>query len=91
MDGYTYKTYRQEWRVNCVEVDQYDRNPQTYASASFPTREEAEAYRETIAAPHKYVVGRWVPNDATHSYVDVYVQRTEVLVPPPPTTGETKP
>lgn len=78
-DRYSYKTYRQEWRVNSVEVDHYDCNPRVYATAAFPTREEAEAHRLAIAKPHQFVEGRWVPNDAPHSYVDCYVQYTETV------------
>ena len=78
--SWEYRTYRVEWQVQSVEVDQYDQNPRIYATASFPSREEADAHRREIAQPHAYVSGRWVPYDAPHSYVDCYVRYVEVRV-----------
>lgn len=75
-----YTRKRIEWRVQSVEVDQYDQNPVAYATAVFPTQELAAAHRERIAKPHEWVEGRWAPNDAPHSYVDCYVTRAEVPV-----------
>lgn len=80
MIEFEYRTYRVEWQVQSVTVDQYDQNPVIYARKSFATKSEAEEYRKQIAKPHQYT-SRWVPNDATHSYVDCYIRRVEVFVP----------
>ena len=77
-DGYTYKTYRCEWTVECGEVDQYGMNFKAYRTDAFPTREEAEAFLPTVAKQHEHVKGRWVPLDAPHSYAEAHVSYRQV-------------
>jgi hypothetical protein len=80
MTGFTFKTYRCEWRVCWINVDQYGQEVDEYKFEPFPTREEALNYRALVAHEHQYVKERWIPNDATNDYQECVVRYREVQV-----------
>lgn len=75
-----HKTYRIEWCVMHVEVDQYGIEQGTLDTFPFATKGEAERFRPEVAEQHKYVKGRWIPKDAKHTYVETIIRRRETLV-----------
>lgn len=78
---FVYKTYRCVWSTECYTVDQYGmRDAQKpYYVRDCPTREEALNHLGGVA---HYVdpPGRWVPDEAPHSYVEAGVIYHERLV-----------
>lgn len=80
-DPYTYKKYRCEWQVLHGEIDQYGMNFKPYEVHSFPTREEAIAYRAlpTVAEYNLFNL-TWMPVDAPHGYCRTDVSYKEVEV-----------
>jgi hypothetical protein len=75
-----YKTYRCEWQVVIQSVDQYGRiDGHAKVLTCWRNREEAYMDLPNHGRKHKYVNGRWVPNDAISEYVLLEVRYEEVL------------
>jgi hypothetical protein len=80
-DGWIFKTYRVEWLVQNICVDQYGSKVSVESSVPFPTQDAALTYRNKAAHQHKYIKERWIPNDPAHDYLECIIQYKEVLVP----------
>jgi hypothetical protein len=82
-DPYMYRTFRVEWVVKIVLVDQYGKEdvfqPPFYESVH-PTREDAVAELERVTRPHQYIKGRRVSNMISHEYHDCYVTTRQTLI-----------
>ena len=70
---FIYKTYRCEWQLQTVNVDQYGQTMSVESYISYPTRAEAEAAREVYAVPNRHAM-RWHPKDAAGKAVNDYQQ-----------------
>ena len=80
MTDFKFKTYRCEWQIQFITVDQYEQVTGVYRTIPFPTLEEATAARPEYAEPHQWVKSRWVPKDRTSDYQEVEINYKEVLV-----------
>jgi hypothetical protein len=78
--NWSFITYRVEWCVEIVEVDQYEKEMSTLYVKPFPTKEEAEKHISEITTPDKYVEGRLIWKNAANSYHNCRIRRREVKV-----------
>lgn len=81
MTEFQLKTYRCVWATECYETDDHGRRyGRTLYTKDWPTRDEALTDLRRVAHPHEHVRGRWVPNEAPHTYVDAGVSYYERLM-----------
>ena len=80
MDKFKYKTYRCEWQLQFITVDQYGKTMRVDRVIPFATYDEAKEARPNYAVEHKYVKERWIPKDATNDYQEVEISYREVEV-----------
>lgn len=79
-DPFTYKIFREEWRVEFIEVDQYDKDQRVYESVTFPTKEEAWNYWDQNSIVQQWTLRR-VPINPPHGYCRACVTKHLVEVP----------
>lgn len=81
MSDYTYRTFREEWKVEFATVDQYDNVQEVYETSTFPTKEAADTYLEATTKLQAAALRR-VPINAPHGYCIARVRKhLEEVVP----------
>jgi hypothetical protein len=79
MVKFKYKTYRCEWQIQFINVDQYGYHTGVYKYIPFPTRDEAWDHMPQVAVKNEYTL-QWHPKDEPSTYKVVSVVYKEVEI-----------
>lgn len=63
MSEFKFKTYRCEWLVKYIGIDQYGEEIYCYKTHAFTSYDEAKANLPLLAVEHEFVKSRWIPKD----------------------------
>jgi hypothetical protein len=79
MTRYNYKTYRVEWAIEFINVDQYGKPLDIYWSMPFPTLEEAKEHILTICSYDEHLM-RYRPLGTNSNYKEGRIRYRETLI-----------
>lgn len=80
MDDFKYKTYRCEWQLRFITVDQYGQTMKVTRKIAYPSLKAARDDLDFYAVENEWVKGRFHPKGDNNEYHQVDIGYEEVPV-----------